>query len=216
MAIRGKGKPAQFIDYYGKRWAVVSGPSTNHYINLNREETLRRELDNKIKEINAQNDTINSLNKNVTDLQGKNSQLETDKTSLENKLNAIPVDWKQQINDANKQITDAYKLLGVKSNEDIKTLLAGKTFQKIINDADALPVAQQERDDLKANIKGVEAQSQPLQGEMELDELEKRFAKLNQTIFVNAGLPVTYQVLRETIEAMIALDKANRERLGLP
>jgi chromosome segregation ATPase len=213
MAINGKGKPTQFVDYFGKRWAQVH-ETANHYISLSTEQTLKKNLQDKVQEIAKKDSDIASLNQSVTKLQGENSQLKTDKTNLENKLNVIPADWKQQIDDAKKQITDAYKLLKVSNNEEIKTLLNGKEFKKIAKDADDFPAAAKERDDLKKNINALETHLKDFQGEVELTELENKLASLNKVLFTNLGLEVTYSVLRETIEGMIALDKANRERLG--
>jgi hypothetical protein len=59
----------------------------------------------------------------------------------------------------------------------------------------------------RQTIPAIEQQMQTFQGSMNLTELEIKVSNLNPTYFNKIGLMTTYQVLKETLEEYLKVEK---------
>lgn len=64
---------------------------------------------------------------------------------------------------------------------------------------------------LHQTLKNIEKQVQPLQGQISWKELELRINSLNPALFKQVGLPITYEVLKETLQEFLRLGREKSE-----
>ena len=64
---------------------------------------------------------------------------------------------------------------------------------------------------LHQTLKNIEKQIQPLQGQISWKELELRINNLKPTLFKQVSLPITYEVLKETLQEFLRLGRKQPE-----
>jgi hypothetical protein len=108
-----------------------------------------------------------------------------------------------------QQTANIYQLLGVNSNQEIQTLLVNKTLPQLVFKLNDLTY---KLNTYQQTIQTIERQMQPFLGSMSLMELEAKINFLTSIYFNKIGLNTTYQVLKESLDECLRLEKERKQK----